>query len=232
MTNPDEVDPIVLSEMPDVIDRVISAGAKPPFTYLGAGMTSIVICDASGTRAFKIARSLAPFLYRMLESEGEFLQAAAKVSGVREHIPRLHGFDPARMILGRECVNGRAGGWSSESELFVLHREIEKKMIPHGWTSPEFKGDSWVRTVDRRWILVDAGMAHRVGRALVEYADDVLHNRRLHPEPASDIAFQVYRETREGTIPEATGERLLRAFGSDEWLRMLLRRQKEAAAGT
>jgi hypothetical protein len=206
LLNPEEVHPIIRPEINDVVARVLAAGAVPPLTYLGAGMTSIVLCDSRG-RGYKAGRRITPTNYRVLEAEAEFLEAAKYVPAMRGRVARFVAWHPDELVIERECVTGETGTWGRSRKIDEAHREIEGIMLPHGWTAPEFKEDSYV-FVDGQPILVDAGFAHRVGDVLIAYAQDVLAGIRLHPENRSDLAFQLRREAQEGTVDPRVAEEL------------------------
>ena len=82
----------VLPEMPSVVERALAAGARPPLEYVGAGMTSVVFC--TGDVAFKVGRRATPTLRRMLGEEAEWLEAAGRVPGVREHVAQFYVLQP------------------------------------------------------------------------------------------------------------------------------------------
>ena len=184
---------VVLPQMPDVVQRAINAGAEPPLEYIGAGMTSVVFC--SHNIAYKVARNTA---VRFLDDESEWLETAASVPWVQDRVAEFFHFDPENVVIVRACPlpgEDMTPYRFGEGNLFDLHREIERHMIEHGWTSPEFKPDSYVITV-RGPVLVDASMPSRVGARLLDYANDLIDGRRdpgPHERP-SDIAFSVRME--------------------------------------
>lgn len=213
----------VLEEMPDVVDRALRAGARPPLAYQGAGMTSVVLCDDRS--AFKVARRASQSLANMLGDEYEWLVAANATPGVRERVARVHRFHPAEVAIERECVahdQDAHDRWyrtrysPGHVSLHAIHDEIEDRMIPRGWTAPEFKDDSYVFAA-RGPVLVDASMAHRVGRVLLRYEVDLLRGRRVagpHEHP-SDGAFYVRREVDRTITPRAAAS-VLAALGALE----------------
>lgn len=175
LTNSDEVHPLVVPRIKDIVDRALRSGAQPPLDYMGAGMYGAVLCDSRG-RSYKV--------YDRLEDvveEGEWLEVAQTVPGVQEYVPRLYGIYEDTFIVEKDCVVGRPGRWSDESKLFDLHQIIRKLMIPHGWTAPEFKGNSWIITESEHTVLVDHSMANRVGFGLVAYVQGVLDGERATP---------------------------------------------------
>lgn len=198
-------------ELEDAEQRARGAGATGKLEYIGAGMTGIVFCDAR-ERAYKVARhdgKVAP----MLADEAEMMRLAAKMPGVGKHIARGVHFDRKHSVLVRECVRGKVGGWKDGAKLRDLHERMGKELEPYGWTAPEYKEDSYVIARGRGPVLVDASMAHKVGRVLVKDVLDVLNNRRpISPdrtERFTDLAFALRME-RGRTIPAPIADRLLR----------------------
>lgn len=186
---------VVLPQMPDVVARALAAGARPPLEYVGAGMTGVVFC--AGDIAYKIARDTQPIDHHIFEEEAEWLKAAARVPGVASHVARFRHFDPENLVIERDCPHPDPdmSAWRyGENRLFDLHRQIEHEMIPHGWTAPEFKPDSYVLTT-RGPVLVDASMPSRVGDELAQYVRDVVAGEReLWTTRPTDLAFSVRRE--------------------------------------
>jgi hypothetical protein len=205
---------MVRPQMPDVVARALAAGATAPFEYMGAGMTGVVFCSAGV--AFKVARGTRPVDHSMFGDEAEWLIAAAHVKTVRPHVARLHRFDNKNLVIVRDCP--RAGQDMTpysygEAKLHALHNQISREMLPHGWTSPEFKPDSYIIT-PKGPVLVDASMPHRVGKVLAEYIEEVVRgDRPLGTDRPSDLAFYAHRETDErgekGTLTVAQRDRLL-----------------------
>lgn len=193
---------VIRPQLEDVVTRALAAGAHPPLTYIGAGMTGVVFCDRRNI-AYKVARATThPIYLSQLSTESEWLYAANRVPWVRDHVARLGRFHPGPVVIERECVAGKTGTWGQTGKLHDLHREIERLMLPYGWTSPEFKEDSYVIVRGRGPVLVDASMPLRVGRRLVEYALDVLAGRRpWFDDRPQDLAFYIRREAQQGTIP-------------------------------
>lgn len=207
-------------ELQGSADRAVSSGAVPPLSYIGIGMTSIIFCDAR-RRGFKVGRYPAgersDVARRFLTDEAEWLATANQVPFVREHVARFYRFHPAELVIERECVEAveyrLPWGARKEGRLdrWDLHQAIGRALEPFGWTSPEYKDDSYVMTRDRGWVLVDASMGHRIGSRLVAWIADVLSGRRpWEDERPSDMAFYVLQEVRAGTIPLELGRRLYR----------------------
>lgn len=152
-------------------------------------MTGVVFCTQG--RAYKVARG--EHNRHVFGEEADFLRDASTVPWVRERIAPLERFDERNLVLVKECLE--PVGRTSESKLFDLHREMERRMLPHGWTAPEFKADSYVTTREGP-KLVDAGFAHRVGENLLRYTRDIMARRRQpgeHERP-SDMAFSIRME--------------------------------------
>jgi len=176
--------------------RARQAGAQGPLKFIGCGMTAMVYEDSRG-RCFKTARQDTPAARSMLRDEAAWLKAAGAVSGVREHVVKLERWHEEPATIERACAKGRPGTWSQESKLRDLHADIEKKMVPHGWTAPEFKGDSYIADDDGqgRPVLVDAGFASRVGRALLEHVAAMWACRKPKDNSSpSDNAFYLRSE--------------------------------------
>lgn len=203
VANPEEVDKRDLPDMETVVDRALCAGAKPPFTYLGSGMTSVVFCDQDN-RAFKVGRRKTKRAWEGLRDEYDWLQTAKDVPEVREHVPTDPVWHPECFTIERECVWGRPGTWADSSRLWELHRMVERKMRPHGWNSPEWKEDSWVFPEGGGApLLVDAGFVVRFGHRLLNFILDVLGKRRQTADTWTDLAWQLRMEHLDGRLTEA-----------------------------
>ena len=191
-------------ELDDIEARARRAGARGELEFMGAGATGVVLCDTSG-RAFKVARRDGD-----LAEEATWLQLAAKMPGTGRHIARGASYDSTNRVLVRECARGKIGGWSQEAKLRELHDRIGAETIQYGWSSPEFKGDSYVFVRGRGPVLIDASAAHRVGSALVRDVLDVLNGRRplRKYERLQDLAFAL-RIERGQTVKPAIANRLL-----------------------
>lgn len=199
----------VMGEIDSVVARALGAGAVQPLTYIGTGMTSIVLCDVNGV-GWKVARRVTDSLAGMLEDEAEWLATAVEVPWVRDHVARFNAYHPAELVIERECVFGSRGGWSNDRPLHDIHGEIERRMLPHGWTAPEFKEDSYISTKDRGWVLVDASMGRRVGDVLVAYVIDVIEKRRPARDSLEDLAFFVRMEVSNGTVSATVSDTIER----------------------
>ena len=113
------------------------------------------------------------------------------------------------LVIVRDCPRKDPDESMSrwESRLWDLHREIERDMLPHGWTAPEFKPDSYVLTAQGP-ILVDASMPSRVGAVLARYVEGIVAGARpLGNDSPSDLAFAVRREVGQ-TLSQAESDRL------------------------
>lgn len=183
------------------------AGAVPPLEYVGAGMTSVVFCDARG-RGFKVARNPAsPTTRKTIAREAEWLARANQVPEIRRNVARFIAYHPGG-ILERECVVREASGRGrSRTGLFDLHKQIQRAMATYGYGAPELKEDSYVYASGRGWVLVDAGFAPDRGAVLARRATDTLRGRRFHNERPADLAFELRMEGDE-TIPYEVAARL------------------------
>lgn len=199
---------IILPEMPDVVARAITAGAPTPLEYMGAGMTGVVFC-VDGV-AYKVARRMRDIDHQMFEDEAEWLTAASHVTDVAPSVAEIFHFDPDNLVIERDCprpATDQTPYRYGERRLSDLHGDIERAMLPHGWTAPEFKPDSYVITA-RGPVLVDASMPSRVGQELARYVEDVVaDDRQLWSDRPSDIAFYVRREIGQ-TLSKGEADRL------------------------
>lgn len=220
---PDRVWNVIAPEWDSIVDRALAAGARPPLEYKGAGMTSVVLCELNampgrGTaRAFKVGRQPAMVdgkpstTFHTLSEEAEWLEAAKRTPGVARHVAGIQNFDRKNNVIIRTCANGRAGRWADEDRLRTLHELIDREMRKHGWTAPEFKGDSYVIDQFDVPVLVDASMPSRVGAVLVEYVREVLRGERPRAsyEDNENLAFHIRAERDNGTIPPDVAEAVL-----------------------
>lgn len=224
LVNEDEVPAKVQPEIEETAARAVASGAKLPLRYIGAGMTGIVFTDRRGKLSFKVARD--HVAASMLREEAEWFRTAERTKGVSKHVPGKVHFDEKHSVLIKRLVKGRPGTWGESSKLRDLHNEIERRMVPKGWTSPEFKEDSyvldedyptWYRDTDvSKAKLVDASMAIRVGSNLLKYTYEVLSGRRSleKDERLDDLAFYIQREkktpgNRRGTIEPEVAEKAI-----------------------
>lgn len=219
---PDRAWKVIEPEWASIIDRARAAGAHLPLEYKGAGMTSVVLCElwaqGKGTaRAFKVGRQPATVngkpsqTYHTLAEEAEWLEAAKRVPGVSRHVASIDRFDHKNNVIIRYCAHGRAGRWGDEDRLRTLHDVIDREMRKHGWTAPEFKGDSYVIDPYDVPVLVDASMPSRVGQNLVNYTRDILNGERPRAsyEDNENLAFHIRAERDNGTIPPDVAEAVL-----------------------
>lgn len=203
--NPEAVQAFLRAELPGIVGRAVSAGAEGPLHYMGAGAFGAVLCDADA-RAWKVARfqkepspKHALFMGEQFSNEYEWLWAAG-ASPISGYVPAVYDFHPEEVVLERECVFGRPGGWADEARLFRIHKEIEEAMIPIGWTAPEFKGDSYIIEGSGVPKLVDISMVQRVGANLAGWIEEVLDRKRQTHENWHSLAFYLLREMREKTL--------------------------------
>lgn len=213
ITNEDQIPGVIESEIPDTSRRALASGAKAPLEFVGAGMTGIVYKDATGT-AYKVGRHLNSINKRILSEEYEWFKAANSDSKVAPHVAKVYRYDPRNVVLVREHIDGYPGAWSQESSLRDLMLQIDSRMrSKHGWSAPEFKGDSFIYS-SRGPILVDASMPHRFGHNLVEYVAQIVQGkRRALGESNSDLAFYLRRELMDGNISREQVGPLLEALG-------------------
>src|SRR6266849_864649 len=109
-------------EIPEAFERALHAGAKPPLEYVGSGMFGIVFCDQEG-HAWEVMR-LEPaesstigvererlFQLENVADEYEWLRDAARTP-IAKNVAEVYAIHPDELVLERECVEGRTGGWS------------------------------------------------------------------------------------------------------------------------
>lgn len=206
------VPPSVDPEFPDAEARAHEAGAPEVLDLVGVGMYGIVFCDERG-HAWKVGRLEKPssdrtWIREALADEYEWLRDA-KPTSLGQHIAEAYAFHPEPVVIERECVSGRPGGWADERALSHLHGKIEKVMLDHGWNAPEFKADSYIFRADGTPVLVDASSALRVGENLACFVEDALEGRHKTRESWSTLAFYLLREMREKTVPRKRAVPLL-----------------------
>lgn len=203
--NPQDVHTHVRVELPASERRVRAAGAAGPLWYVGAGMYGIVFCDAWGTawKAFRYEQGKPEhmlFLRGVLEEEYEWLRDAA-ATPIASNVAQVTAMHPDQLVLERECVQGRPGGWSEGKKLADLHTKISKVMELVGWSAPEFKEDSYIIEKNGTPRLVDISLTKRLGMTLARYVEDVLSDRRESSDRWRDFAFYILREIPYKTIP-------------------------------
>jgi len=206
LSDPGYVESGITSELPDAVERAVSAGAPVPLEYVGAGMFGIVLCDAND-HAWKVARLATrtedqrQFMLEEFASEYEWLRDAAHTK-VADNVAKVYAIHAPDIVLERECVRGHAGGWGDGAKLTAVHNRIWKAMEPQGWTAPEFKENSYIFRPDGIPVLVDISMAMRIGMNLAGWVEDVLDDKRKTRTDWSSLAFYLLRERREKTISE------------------------------
>jgi hypothetical protein len=214
LSNEDRVPDWALLDVARTILRAQRAGADLPLEFMGVGMTAVVYCDASGC-AFKVSRRLAPDAVEFFAREAAFLEVAAHVPFVKDHVARLLAWRPDLGVIVRECVRGAHGfGYGrGKRSLHDLHETIDRLMRPYGFSAPEFKEDSYVIARGRGPVLVDAGFAHSVGRRTARHALDVAAGR-VRSEEFMDSpeaqSFDVVMDAEAGRIPVPIAIRILR----------------------
>lgn len=213
LLNPEDVHYFVRDQLEGAMGRAIGAGAKQPLEYVGAGMTSIVFKDARGD-AYKTGRWMTCSNIHLLDEEAEWLAVANADEQIGSHVANFYSFDPERLVIVREHVEGRPGAWSQESNLYKLHVRIDRIMRErYGWSAPEFKGDSYIFR-DGEPILVDASMAYRHGTNLLTYVQQIINGTRsAYGVTPSDLGFALRIEVADGGISRADAVPLLEALG-------------------
>lgn len=197
------------SDVEDITRRAVAAGAVPPLRWLGTGETAMVFCDANG-RGWKVARDTNALTVNLLAVEAEWLATAANISGVAEHVARLFAWHQDHCVIERECVKPRERWQVDDRRLLALHNRIGVLMRPYGWTSPEYKIDSWVVTSDRGPVLVDAGRALRIGWRNARHAVDVMAGRRaaVGSSPWLSLRYGLESDATSKLIPTAVANRI------------------------
>lgn len=204
----------IVPEIKDSLARAMKAGAPPPLRYAGAGMYGVVFADR-WERAWKVARITdfsaqyrdSLFMLDSVTAEYEWLRAAAQ-SEISRHVPEAYAMYAEELVLEREYIPGHPGTWAAMKELSDLHDKIQAAMLPRGWTAPEFKENSYIKTSGGTWVLVDISMAMRVGMNLAGYVEDVLAGRPSH-ESWRDLAFAPLSEMRHKTVPGDVAKKLI-----------------------
>jgi len=218
LTNTDSVPDWALIDVVKTILRTARAGAALPIEFMGVGMTGVVYCDARGL-AFKVSRRPTADAIEFFAREAAFLEAAAQVPFVKDHVARLVAWRPDLGVIVRECPRGPYGfnyGRGKRS-LHELHETIDRLMRPYGFSAPEFKEDSYVIVRGRGPVLVDAGFAHAIGRRTARRALDVASGRVASedfmdsPEAQS---FDVAMDAESGRIPVPIAVRILRRLAA------------------
>lgn len=225
LLDPDRAPRQIEAELEPATDHAIEAGAHAPLSYVGAGMTGIVFADKLKRRAYKVARS--PVAKRTMSEEVEWFQAAERDPFVSKYVlPRVKWDEKAGVRIS-PYMHGDHPRWKDEEQVRKLHEQIEKHMLKHGWTAPEYKPDSYVMT-NTGPVLVDASMPQRVGRTLIRYTNDILEERRpAHgfDDSPTQLAYYVRREIKTERNPQGTIEldeglatlARLKAAGATEW---------------
>jgi len=210
--NPQDVPSYMRLEMPASEKRTREAGGEGPLWYVGAGMFGIVFCDAWGTawKAFRYEEGKPEhlkFLRGKLDEEYEWLRDAAGTA-ISKYVARVTAMHPEQLVLERECVQGRPGGWAEGKKLAELHTKIGQVMELAGWSAPEFKEDSYIIEKGGTPRLVDISLTGRLGMTLVQYVEDVLSGRES-ADSWNDLAFFIIREIPYKTIPDKVARDLV-----------------------
>lgn len=222
LRNPSSVPRFMEPELPGLLDRAYRAGALYPVRFMGVGMYGAVFCDDLD-HAWKVGRlgpagEGGPFMAESLATEYGWFRDAKRTS-IAQHVVRAYAFHPEEVVLERECVPGRPGGWSDDSRLHKIHQKIAKAMEEVGWTAPEFKEDSYIIEEGGNEVLVDASMAQRIGLNLAGWVEDVLDGRRQTRDSWHDLGFYLVRELRHGLPREVALPLLERLVAKDPSIR-------------
>lgn len=199
------------SDVDEIASRAVRAGAVEPLTWVGIGETGMVFCDANGV-AWKVVRrrDFKPY-YDSLAAEAEWLAAASRVPDVSKYVAKFRAWHPREGVLERECPVPRERWQFNETRLLNLHNRIGAIMGQFGWTTPEWKVNSWVVTA-RGPKLVDAGETRRIGYRYARYVADVLAGRRdaENVDQSQSVAWGLRFDAERKQIPAAVAERLAR----------------------
>lgn len=192
-------------EAEEAAERARKAGARGDLVWVGIGMWGIVFCDDLG-HAWKVYRSVGGvsrsgkhFLQDGLWREHAWFKTAATTQ-IAPYVARVHSLDLENLVLERDCIVGRPGGWADETPLWDLHRKISKIMERADWGGPEFKGDSYIYGEDGVPVLVDATSAFPLGKRLLQYVKDNLSGKLKSNHSYHDLAFFVVREISEKAL--------------------------------
>lgn len=222
LTNPD-VTP-GRHDMDSAMERAVAAGAIPPLTYRGTGMTAHVFTDTTG-RAFKVGRialgetAPSPTVRRLLTDEAAWLKTANRGRVTREWVPRFYGFDPVNLVIVRDFVSGLSYGRHPKTGDYLdtqsnkRHEQLEAEMLKRGWTAPEAKPESWAWDEEdpSRGRIFDAGFVSKTGKRLVAAALQALKTGASREE-LNDLMRSVRNEAthwKSPTIPMRTARALL-----------------------
>jgi hypothetical protein len=132
--------PWLADEFDDIVARLLSAGAQPPFSYQGAGGYGFVVCDARG-RGFKASRTRAKVDMRSLADEAEWLRVASTEPAIRDHVARFYRWHPAEGVIERECLRAKdrekVRTFGLDTKLWNIHQTIRRVMLRNDWTAEE-----------------------------------------------------------------------------------------------
>ena len=187
--------------------RARAAGARGKLKYIGAGAEGYVMCDEHGT-AFKVAQEGAD-----LRDEAKWLQMAAKIPSIKQHVPKFARYDAEERVLVRECLTPRDRhdiqfNRKKHERVQALHERLHEVMKPYGYGRPEFKSDAYVYT-KRGPVLVDAGFAVRRGNPLVQDVLATLKQDTITLREGEDHAYAL-RYERGKTVPAPIADKLLK----------------------
>jgi len=203
LTNEDEIPSRYEPEVRRAVQLARDVGAKTPLTYVGMGMTGVVLLESRHNgRAFKVART-EPAKHTIAD-EAEWLRFASAEPELRGRVARFVAWHPREGVLVREYVEGFrgrgiAGGRErmSRRDVFDL---ISAVMNRRGFGPPEYKDDSFVFAPGRGWVLVDAGFAVVRGYRLLLRASRAMKGEDVG-ESKSDLAWAIRMESGKTIAP-------------------------------
>ena len=205
----DSMPGILSPELVNAVDRALRAGARPPLTYLGAGMTAIVFADRV-RRAYKVGRHPdSDVAKRIISTEAEYLEDAKQVPALRDRVVRFEKFYPwPLLVIVNEEVR-RAHTRPYGVSLWDAHEAITAVMKPRGWGRPEFKEDSYIIAAHGP-VLVDASSTLRFGPRLLEYARSIATgDRPRNGEANKDLRWEIEFEVSDGRISQEDADAVL-----------------------
>ena len=181
-------------------------GAKSPVTPMGEGSGGRVYVDSRG-RAYKVPNGWLAALW--LSDEADWLKAALKIKELRPFLPKFYKFHRAYGVIEREFVFGDVAVREELHHYQPLFRLIDEWSRVIGWTGPEYSASAFVfRGGDRNSpVLVDHGLAHRVGPLLVDHVEKKLSSD-LDREEIEYLLEQIEDSLHNGTVNGAQGGNL------------------------
>jgi hypothetical protein len=192
--------------MDEVLEVLESIDARPPISLMGSGSGGRVYCDSRG-RAYKVPKGPLPALW--LEDEAAYLKVALTRPKLKPFLPKFYKLHHDLGIIEREFIYGDVATDADQRYLQPLFSLFNEESFRFGWSGPELSANAFVfRDGDQEHpILVDHGLAHRVGDLLVGH----VHKRLArHPEREElwYLLDQVNDSIHHRTINPADGEHL------------------------